>query len=142
ERRRRRRLVAPQGSVMIKYFHDIAVADLDALYPGAQVVLSVGDRLSLGLPAIVAGIPLVIKLVPAVLVLYGLVRFYFGGQPRGAANLSEALVVAGGLIAVGGFMGNQWTKFQRRALLHQRAVNEMIYFHNITNNVGIFDHII
>lgn len=141
-RGRRRRLAVPRGSVMIKYFHDIAVADLDALYPGAEVVLSNGDRLSLGLPALIAGIPLAIKLAPALLVLYGVLRFYLGGPPPGAANLAEALVVAGGLVALGGFLGSQWTSFQRRALLHQRELNDMIYFHNITNNVGIFDHLI
>ena len=139
--RRRRKLAARHGSVMIKYFHDIAVADLDALYPGAEIVLSNGDRLSLGLPALIAGIPLAIKLAPALLVLYGVVRFYLGGPPPGAANLAEALVVAGGLLALGGFLGNQWTSFQRRALLHQRELNDMIYFHNVTNNVGIFDHL-
>lgn len=141
-RRRPRKPPARHGSVMIKYFHDIAVADLDALYPGAQVVLSLGDKLSLGLPALVAGIPLAIKIIPALLVLYGLARFYLGERPPDEASLGEALVVAGALIALGGFLTNQWTKFQRRALLHQRAVNDMIYFHNITNNVGIFDHII
>lgn len=141
-RGRRRALTVPRGSVMIKYFHDIAVADLDALYPGAEVVMSMGDRLSLGLPALIAGIPLAIKLAPAALVLYGVLHYYFGGQPPGASSLAEALVVAGALLALGGFLSNQWTKFQRRALLHQRELNDMIYFHNITNNVGLFDHLI
>ncbi len=141
-RRRKRKLAGPHGSVLIKYFHDIAIADLDAIYPGSEVVLSTGDKLSLALPALIAGIPLVLKLIPAALVLYGVMRLYMGGRPPGAASLTEALIVAGGLIALGGFLGNQWTSFQRRALLHQRDVNEMIYFHNITNNVGIFDHII
>lgn len=140
--RQRRKRPTPPGSVMIKCFHNIASADLEALYPDVRVVMRTRDKLALGVPALVAGIPLLIKLAPAFFVLYGLLRFYLGEPAPGTDGIGEALIVASGVIALGGFLMNQWMKYERRALLYQREVNDMIYFHNVTNNVGIFDHII
>jgi hypothetical protein len=127
---------------MIKCFHNIASADLEALYPDVRVVMTTRDKLMLGLPALVAGIPLLITLAPAAFVLYGLLRFYFGDPAPGNDGIGEALIVATGIMALGGFMMNQWVKFERRSLLYQQQVNDTIYFHNVTNNVGIFDYII
>lgn len=139
--KQRGRAVAP-GSVMIKLFHDIAGADLDVLFPGVRVVMTNMDKLMLTVPALVAGIPLAIKLAPALFVLYGLLRFYFGAGPPGNEGIGEALIVASGILALGGFLMNQWIKYERRSLRYQKEVNDTIYFHNVTNNVGIFDHII
>jgi hypothetical protein len=139
--KRRRRPVRP-GSVMIKCFHNIASADLEALYPGVRVVMTTRDKLMFGLPALVAGIPLLIKLAPAAIVIYGLLRFYLGDREPGSTGIGEALIVATGFMALGGFLMNQWVKFERRSLLYQQQVNDTIYFHNVTNNVGIFDYII
>jgi hypothetical protein len=127
---------------MIKLFHDIAVADLDILFPGVKVVMTNKDKLMLGLPALIAGIPLLIKLAPAFFVLYGLIRFYLGEAEPGQDSIGEALIVASGVLALGGFLTNQWIKYERRALRYQKEVADTIYFHNVTNNVGIFDHII
>jgi len=96
----------------------------------------------LGVPALLGGIPLLIKLAPAVFVLYGLLRFYTGEAQPSGDSIGEALLVASAMLALGGFLVNQWMKYERRALRYQREVNDTIYFHNVTNNVGMFDRII
>jgi hypothetical protein len=142
-RRRRRRPVGRPGSVIIKLFHDIPTADLEALYPDARVVMTLRDKLTLGLPALFGGIPLAIKLAPAILVLYGLIRYYTGdASAADGDSLGEALIVAGGVIGLGGFLMQQWVKYERQALRYQKEVNDLVYFHNVTNNVGLFDHLI
>jgi Protein of unknown function (DUF3754) len=141
KKRRRKQLVAP-GSVMIKAFHNIASADLDALFPNVRVVMTTTDKLTLGLPALLAGVPLLIKLIPAFFIVYGLLRFYAGAAPPDKDGMAEALIVATAILGVGGFMMNQWMKYERRSLRYQKEVNDTIYFHNVTNNEGIFDHII
>jgi hypothetical protein len=142
KRRRRKTPAVPPGSVMIKAFHNIASADLDALYPDVRVVMSNFDKVMMGLPALLAGIPLLIKLAPALLVVYGLLRFYAGDKSPGEVGIGEALLVASALVALGGYLMNQWIKFERRSLRYQKEVNDTIYFRNVTNNVGVFDHII
>ncbi|HEX4803028.1 MAG TPA: DUF3754 domain-containing protein, partial [Myxococcaceae bacterium] len=46
-----RRAIRP-GSVLIKYFRNIARRDLNALFPNVRVVMSILDKLVLGVPAL------------------------------------------------------------------------------------------
>src|SRR5262249_40762837 len=50
------------GAVLFKYFRDIARGDLEALLPNVRVVMSVFDQFALGVPAIVGGVPILLKL--------------------------------------------------------------------------------
>src|SRR5262249_19673742 len=70
-RRRRtlQRRIRP-GSVLIKYFRNIASSDLNALFPNVQVVMSTLDKLVLGVPALAGGIPILMKLASTVTVLF------------------------------------------------------------------------
>ena len=46
------------GSVLIKYFRNIASIDLNALFPNVRVVLSLRDKLLLSGPALAGGVPI------------------------------------------------------------------------------------
>ena len=41
-----------------------------------------------------------------------------------------------------GFVMRQWVKYQRQSLKHQKALADNVYYRNINNNAGIFDHVI
>ncbi len=131
------------GSVLIKYFRNIASADLNALYPNVRVVMSLIDKLVLGIPAVVGGVPIVLNLLPTVSVLFLVIGFYLGIS--GAVNdddLKKALAALSGLVALGGFLLRQWVKYQRQALQYQKLLSDNVYFRNINNNAGIFDYLI
>jgi hypothetical protein len=131
------------GSVLIKYFHNIASADLNALFPSVRVVMSIKDKLFLGVPAIAGGIPILLNLYATIAVLFAVLGFYLG--VRGAVEDSEiktALAALSGLVALGSFLVRQWVKYQRRALKYQKELTDNIYFRNVNNNSGIFDYII
>jgi hypothetical protein len=141
-RRARRRQVRP-GAVLIKYFRNIACADLNTLYPDVRVVMSLRDKLILGVPALLGGIPILIKLASTVTVLFLVAGFYLGIKSAVREDeMAGALAAVSGLVALGGFMVRQWSKFQRRSLLHQKQLADNIYFRNVNNNAGIFDYII
>jgi hypothetical protein len=138
----RRNRIRP-GSVLIKYFRNIASSDLNALFPNVQIVMSTSDKLFLGVPAIAGGIPILFNLASTVTVLFLVIGFYLGvsasiedDQMRGA------LAAMSGLIALGGFVLRQWTKYQRQSLMYQKQLTDNIYFRNVNNNAGIFDYII
>lgn len=138
-RLRRRRKPAP-GAVFIKLFHDIASADLNTLLPDVKVIMNQRDRWVLGLPAIVAGIPLALKLAPTLTVLFVLLGLQLGYS--GAVEedgLKAALAVLSGLVALGGFVTHQWLKYQRQALRYQVEITDSIYYRNESNNAGVFD---
>ena len=145
-RRERRRLALRKirpGSVLIKYFRNIAGEDLNALFPNVRVVLSVRDKLLLSGPALAGGLPILLKLASTITVLFLVVGFYFGLSSNVAdADMAGALAAVSGLVALGGFITRQWLKYQRQSLKYQKELTENVYFRNVNNNAGVFDGMI
>jgi hypothetical protein len=138
----KRRKIVP-GSVLLKYFRNIACGDLYALFPNARVVMSHFDKAFLGLPAIVGGIPILLKLYATISVLFLVIGIYFGGSGSASdADMKAALAALMGIVALGGFAVRQWLKYQHQTLKYHMELSENIYFRNVNNNAGIFDYLI
>jgi hypothetical protein len=138
----KRRKIVP-GSVLLKYFHNIAFGDLYALFPNARVVMSNFDKAFLSVPAIAGGIPILLKLYATISVLLIVIGVYLGGSGSVAdAEMKTALAALMGIVALGGFAMQQWLKYQRRSLMHHMQLADNIYYRNVSNNAGIFDYLI
>jgi hypothetical protein len=138
----KRRKIVP-GSVLLKYFRNIACGDLYALFPNARVVMSNFDKAFLGVPAIAGGIPILFKLYATISVLFLVAGIYFGGSGSVADDdMKTALAALMGIVALGGFAVRQWFKYQHQNLKYHMELTENIYFRNVNNNAGIFDHLI
>jgi hypothetical protein len=138
----KRRKIVP-GSVLLKYFHNIACGDLYALFPNARVVMSNFDKAFLGVPAIAGGIPILIKLYATISVLFLVAGIYLGGSGSVAeADMKTALAALMGIVALGGFAVRQWLKYQHKTLKYHMELAENMYFRNVNNNAGIFDYLI
>lgn len=131
------------GAVLFKYFRHIARADLKALFPNVRVVRSLFDHLTLGVPAILGGIPILIKLASTMTVLFLVAGFYLGLagtiQDR---DTEQALAALSGLLALGAFLLRQWGNFHRQSLIHQKELTDNVYYRNVNNNSGIFTYLI
>src|SRR5215467_2773969 len=66
------------GAVLFKYFRHIARGDLEALFPNVRVVMSLFDQLTLGVPAVVGGVPIVLKVASTMTILFVVAGFYLG----------------------------------------------------------------
>jgi hypothetical protein len=134
---------ARPGSVLLKYFRDIARTDLNALFPDVRVVMGLKDRLMLGVPALFGGIPILLKLASTLTVLFLVAGFYLGmaGSVKDA-DMAGALAAVSGIVALGGLVFRQWLKFQRQSLLYQKILSDNVYYRNLNNNAGIFDYLI
>ena len=131
------------GAVLFKYFRHIARADLKALFPNVRVVMSLFDHLTLGVPALVGGVPILIKLASTLTVLFVVAGFYLGLTGTIHDNDTEqALAALSGLFALGAFVLRQWGNFHRQSLIHQKQLTDNIYYRNVNNNSGIFNYII
>jgi hypothetical protein len=138
----KRRKIVP-GSVLLKYFRNIACGDLYALFPNARVVMSRFDKAFLGLPAIAGGIPILLKLYATISVLFLVAGIYLGGSGSVAdTDMKTALAALMGIVALGGFAMRQWLKYQHQSLKYHMELTENIYYRNINNNAGIFDYVI
>ena len=107
-KRERKRLADGQirpGSVLIKYFRNIAATDLHALYPNVRVVMSTFDKLVLSLPALAGGVPILLSLASTLTVLFLVIGFYLGvvGAVE-ADDVKKAFAAMSGLAALGGFV--------------------------------------
>ena len=99
----KRRKIIP-GTVLLKYFRNIACGDLYALFPNARVVMSNFDKAFLGVPAIAGGIPILLKLYATISVLFLVAGIYLGGSGSVKdADIEGALVALMGIVALGGF---------------------------------------
>jgi hypothetical protein len=131
------------GAVLFKYFRHIARADLKALFPNVRVVMSLSDHLTLGVGALVGGVPILIKLASTLTVLFVVAGFYLGLTGTIHDNdVEQALAALSGLLALGAFALRQWGNFHRQSLIHQKQLTDNIYYRNVNNNSGIFNYII
>jgi hypothetical protein len=138
----KRRKIIP-GSVLLKYFRNIACGDLYALFPNARVVMSNFDKAFIGVPAIAGGIPILLKLYATISVLFLVAGIYFGGSGSVADDdMKTALAALMGIVALGGIAVRQWLKYQHQTLKYHMELTENIYFRNVNNNAGIFDYLI
>src|SRR5579862_7409399 len=137
-----RRKIVP-SSVLLKYFRNTPSGDLHALFPNVRVVMSNLDKLMLGLPAITGGIPILLKIYATIAVLFLVIGFYLGTKPSVAdKDIATAFAALGGFMALGGFVVQQWVKYQWKSLRYQRELTDNVYYRNINNNAGIFDYLI
>jgi Protein of unknown function (DUF3754) len=137
-----RRRIRP-GSVLIKYFRNVASTDLNALFPNVRVVMSMLDSLALGVPALVGAIPILINLASTVTVLFLVIGFYLGVVAAVEHDeLKRAFAAMSGVAALMGFVMRQWLRYQRQSLRYQKELTDNIYFRNVNNNAGIFDTMI
>jgi hypothetical protein len=145
-KRQRKRLHARKitgGSVLIKYFRNIASADLNALFPNVRVVMSTFDKLFLSVPALAGGIPILFNLASTVTVLFLVIGFYLGIVAAVEHDhMKSAFAAMSGLAALGGFIMRQWLRYQAQSLRYQKELTDNIYFRNLNNNAGIFDYMI
>jgi hypothetical protein len=131
------------GSILIKYFRNIAHSDLAMLFPTVRVKMSALDKLTIAVPALAGGIPLLINLVPTLTVLFLVAGFYLGIS--GAVDPDDtvkAFAALTGLGALAGLIMRQRLKYERMSLKYQKKISDHFYFRNISNNAGIFDYIV
>jgi hypothetical protein len=137
-----RRKIRP-GSVLLKYFRNIAASDLKALFPNVRVVMSNVDKLVLGVPALIGGIPILLNIYATISVLFLVIGYYLGQTAIiHDKDMKTALAALGGLAALGAFLARQWVRYQRQSLLYRTELADNVYYRNFNNNAGIFDYLV
>ena len=131
-------------SMIIKLFQDVPRADLEMLFPNARVRMRPVDKLLIGVPAVISGIiMLVTKLVAALLPVALLLAFWFGLRHEPVQLNQGQLVTLGvGLAALGGFLVRQFGKFKNRKIQFMKSLSENLYFRNLDNDAGVFNHLL
>ena len=131
------------GSILIKYFRQIAATDLHMLFPKVRVVMNLYDKLTIAVPALAGGIPLLANVLPTLTVLFLVAGFYLGlTGPVEHEQVVKAFAALSGVAALGALIMRQRLKYERLSLKYQKQISDHCYFRNVSNNSGIFDYIV
>jgi hypothetical protein len=92
-RRRRKRLHFVPGTVFIKLFQNIPKADVEMLFPNAEVRMKFTDKLAIGLPALVSGAIVALTKLGATAVLVGALIAFWMGWRKDEVKLDQAALL-------------------------------------------------
>ena len=114
------------------------------LFPNSEVRMRKLDKAIIGGSALVGGtVVLVTKLGASLVVLAGIVAYWFGLSINEASITTKELLALGASSGVlGGFIFKEWSKFKNRKLKFMKALADNLYFKNLDNNSGVFHHLI
>ena len=132
------------GSTVIKLFQNVPRADLEMLFPNAEVRMRSLDKLLIGVPALISGVlVLATKLLATLGLLLLLVGFWLGLRDE-PVELDEATLVTlgAGLGALAGYLSRQFSKFKNRKLEFMNTLAHHLYFRNLDNDAGVFHHLL
>ena len=132
------------GSTIIKLFQDVPRADLEMLFPNAEVRMRTRDKLRIGVPALVSGIIVVsTKLLTTLGLLVVLLGFWLGlREERVELNEATLVTLGAGLGALGGYLTRQFNKFKKRKLEFMNTLTRNLYFRNLDNDAGVFHNLL
>jgi Protein of unknown function (DUF3754) len=138
------RLPFQPGSMIIKLFQNVPRHDLEMVLPNVQVRMRRLDKLLIGGTALVSGIVVIVtKLLATLGLLLVLIGAWAGFSDKEVHLTETQLLSAGaGLIAFGGYLWRQVTKFKNRKILFMKALSESLYFRNLDNDAGVFHHLL
>jgi hypothetical protein len=135
--------IGRHGAALIKHFRNVAGPELVTLHPGAKPSMRPRDQAMLAGPAVVAGVPVLLNIWPALTVIFAVLAAYLGAQGVIEENeLKRALAAVSGLVAVGAFIMRQRLKYEAQTLRYQKQLADTVYFRNIANNSGVLDLLI
>lgn len=125
------------GTIAIKLFKAVPKADLEVLYPGSDVSMRLMDRLVLGIPTVVGGVPLLAKMGSAMTVLFAVIAGVLGyGGIADEDRLKQAVASLTAAAALGSFAFQRWASYQHRRNKFHRDLAHNLYFRTLANDTA------
>ncbi|MGK7919070.1 MAG: TMEM143 family protein [Trichodesmium sp.] len=142
------------AKIYISLYKNIPKNDIEFLFPNVKISMTLKDRLLLIIPAIGAAVPIVLRIIPQVLLIIGVIVFLALGpsyveqlnlraSQEDIRNMTGILIGTLSLgITLGGFCFKQYSKYKTKQIKFQKLVTETLFFNNISNNAGVFQSLI
>ena len=140
------------GCIYIYLYQNLSKLDLEFIFPNVQMSMNWKDRLLFGIPAIGAGISLVARILPQLLLIIGVILYVILGDiPTSVIPVREEQVrevtpllvtTFSLLVTLGGFAFKQYTSYKSKQIKFQKNITETLFFRNRANNTGVFQYLI
>ena len=149
---KRKNLKGIPGKVYIYMYKNIPKFDLELIFPNVKTSMTWKDRLFFGVPIIGAAIPIILKTLPQIIIIVGLVLFFTVGPSalenlntteKEVRNIMPVLLALFSLgITFGGFAFKQFTNYKNKQIKFQKNVTETLFFKNLASNASVFQSLI
>ncbi len=136
------------GKMYIYLYKNVPRPDLELLFPNVKVSMNLIDRLLFIIPAIGGAVPILIKVLPSLLLIVGILLLLTVGEESAstfanvkgedAQNIMPVLVgVLSVGITLGGFAVKQYTSYKNKRLKFLKQVTDTLFFKNLVTNRGV-----
>ena len=132
-----------QGAAYLQLFRSIPLADLKALYPNARAQVSWAKKAMIAGSTVVAGVPLLMKIIPALSVLLLVLAAYLGISGKVEEDSLKKAIASGTVLAA--FIGlglRQWVSYDRHSLRQHKLLSDHALSNKLNTNAGCFDYLI
>ena len=140
------------GKIYLYLYKNLSKLDIEFIFPNVEMSMNLKDRLLFGLPAIGAAVPLIIRVLPQIILILGVIVYLIlGHQPINKLQVEEEevrnimpliITVFSLIITLGGFAFKQFTKYKNKQIKFQKNIMETLFYRNIANNSGVFQYLI
>ena len=140
------------GQIYIYLYKNLSKLDIEFIFPNVQMSMTWKDRLLFGIPAVGAGISLIVKILPQLLLIIGLILYVLLGDiPTSVVPVREEEVrdvtpllvtMLSLLVTLGGFAFKQYTSYKSKQIKFQKNITETLFFRNMASNTGVFQYLI
>ncbi len=138
--------------IYLYLYKNLSKLDIEFIFPNVEMSMNLKDRLLFGVPAIGAAVPLIIKVLPQILLILGVIIYLtLGYQPISELKVREEevrnimpliITVFSLIITLGGFAFKQFTNYKNKQIKFQKNIMETLFYRNIANNSGVFQYLI
>ena len=136
------------GKAYVYFYKNIPQYDVELLFPNVETRMTWKDLAKLIVPALGAGVSILIRVLPQLLVILSAILLavgfpealdYFDTSEREVATLAPVLLAVGSLcVALGGFAYKQYSSYKTKKLTFQKTVTDTLFFRNLANNGAAF----
>lgn len=137
------------GKMYLYLYKNIPRFDLELLFPNVKVSMNLLDRLLFVVPAIGAAVPLLLRVLPSILLIIGVVLLLTAGpdvvdtlnmevDQEDTRNVLPLLVGALSIgMTLGGFAVKQYNSYKNKRLQFLKKVTDTLFFKNLVTNQGV-----
>ena len=132
-----------QGAAYLQLFRSIPLADLKALYPNARAQVSWVRKAIIAVSTIVTGVPLLMKIIPALSVLLLVLAAFLGISGKVEEDSLKKAIASGTVLAA--FIGlglRQWVSYDRHSLRQHKLLSDHAHSNKLNTNAGCFDYLV
>ncbi|PKL80101.1 MAG: DUF3754 domain-containing protein [Candidatus Melainabacteria bacterium HGW-Melainabacteria-1] len=148
QNRRVEQLGFTPGKMYLYLYKQIPKLDLEVLFPNVEIHMTLKDRLLFAVPALGAAVPMVLKALPQLMLVVGVLLFFSLGPDAvkglglSGAQIGNFLPVLLALLSLavvfGGFAVKQYLGYKNKQLKFLKDVTDTLFFRNLVSNAGVF----